>query len=205
MHVKMTSFRQHQIKELTCGIGSDVLDRRYRGLGIKIARSAAFAVLPLALFAQQQADTPSARTSPQATQQATSKPAIRPPKSIQYRNTKYGFTFSLPTTWKGYSVVEGIWNDATNAGFQGPQITLVNPRTTPAKQYQDIYILVFTHAQWDSLQAGDFAVSAASVGPGELGRNRKYVFAEPPRMIDSDSLGREEVVQIMHGHPLHAF
>lgn len=66
--------------------------------------------------------------------------------------------------------------------------------------------MVFSHAQWDSLQRGEFAVSAASVGPGELGRNRKYVFAEPPRMIDSDnSLGWEEVVKVMHSNPLHAF
>jgi hypothetical protein len=66
--------------------------------------------------------------------------------------------------------------------------------------------MVFTHAQWNSLQQGDFAVSAASVGPGEIERNRKYVFAVPPRMIDSDHFyGWEEVVKIMQRDPLHAF
>jgi len=66
--------------------------------------------------------------------------------------------------------------------------------------------MVFTHAQWNSLQQGDFAVSAASIGSGEIGRNRKYVFAVPPRMIDSDnSYGWEEVVKIMQRNPLHIF
>jgi hypothetical protein len=81
----------------------------------------------------------------------------------------------------------------------------VNPQSTPAKPYQDIFIMVFTHAQWDSLQQGKFVVSAAPVGPGELGRNRKYVFAEPPRMINDNAYGWEEVVKIMHSSPLHAF
>jgi len=102
-------------------------------------------------------------------------------------------------------VVEGTWDAADNGGPHGPEITLVNPQSTPAKQYQDIYIMVFSHAQWDSLQRGEFAVSAAPVGPGELGRNRKYVFAEPPRMINDSLEGYEEVVRIVHGNPLHAF
>ena len=183
-----------------------------RGVAIRIANAAVFALLSLALQAQQQVDTPSPGTSPQGTQRTTSKPATRAAKSIKYRNTKYGFTFSLPTTWKGYSVRESTWNDANNSGphgdevlGSGPSITLVNPQSTPAKPYQDIFIMVFTHAQWDSLQQGKFVVSAAPVGPGELGRNRKYVFAEPPRMINDNAYGWEEVVKIMHSSPLHAF
>jgi hypothetical protein len=90
-------------------------------------------------------------------------------------NPKYGFTFSLPKTWKGYSTVEGTWHDANNGGphgdeilESGPEITIVNPQSTSAKQYQDIYIMVFSHAQWDSLQQGKFVVSAAPVGPEKL-------------------------------------
>jgi hypothetical protein len=67
-------------------------------------------------------------------------------------------------------------------------ITLINPQSTSEKEHQEIYIMLFSHAQWESLQGGDFAVSAAVVRPGELGRRRKYVLAEPPRMIDADHL-----------------
>ncbi len=162
---------------------------------------------------QQQAVGPAAQASPQGTQQTDSKRSARATRLIQYRNTKYRFTFSLPATWMGYSTVEDTWTDANNSGARGdevlargPGIRIVNPQSTPAKQYQDIYIMVFTHAQWDSLQRGDLVVSAASIGPGEIGRNHKYIFAVPPRMIDTDVLyGWEEVVEIMHGNPLHAF
>jgi hypothetical protein len=179
---------------------------------MRIANLAVFAVLRFALWAQQKANTSSPETSPQGDQRTTSTPTTRATKSIKYRNTKYGFTFSLPTTWKGYSAVEGSWDGHDNNGphgdevvERGPEITLVNPHSTPTKPYQDIYIMVFSHAQWDSLQQGKFVVSAAPVGPGELGRNRKYVFAEPPRMINDNAYGWEEVVKIMHSHPLHAF
>jgi hypothetical protein len=158
------------------------------------------------LFAQQQAGAPAAAKSPPVIQGQTSKPATGAAKTIKYINRKYGFTFSLPATWKGYSAVEDTWNSVVGETPKGPSITLKNPQSTTEKEYQDIYIMVFSHAQWDSVQRGEFSVSAASVGPAELGRNRKYVFAEPPRMIDSDNLlGWEEVVKIMHSNPLHAF
>jgi hypothetical protein len=38
--------------------------------------------------------------------------------------------------------------------------------------------MVFSHLQWDSLQQGKFSVSAAPVGPGEVGRNRTYVLSD---------------------------
>ena len=161
---------------------------------------------------QHQSDDPASQNSSQSSRQPTSEHSTRAPNTIKYVNKKYGFSFSLPPTWKGYKVVEGTWADANNAGphgealEHGPLITMVNPQSTSTKQYQDIYIMVFSHAQWKSIQQGELVVSAASVGPGELGRNSKYVFAEPPRMIDSDNLyGWEEVVEIMHGNPLHPF
>jgi hypothetical protein len=65
--------------------------------------------------------------------------------------------------------------------------------------------LIFTHKQWKSVQAGEFVVSAASIGPGELDRNTKYVFAEPPQMINPDLEGAKELENIMTARPLHAF
>jgi hypothetical protein len=154
---------------------------------------------------QKQADAATVGQTPPQSAQKNSKHST-PTKAIKYVNSKYGFTFSLPATWKGYSAVEGTWESAVGDTPKGPSITLTNPKSTSEKRYQDICIMVFNHAEWDSLQRGEFAVSAASVGPGELGRNRKSVFAVPPRMIDSDNLlGWEEVWGIMRSNPLHAF
>jgi hypothetical protein len=154
---------------------------------------------------QKQADAATVGQTPPQSAQKNSKHST-PTKAIKYVNSKYGFTFSLPATWKGYSAVEDTWESAVGDTPKGPSITLTNPKSTSEKRYQDICIMVFNHAEWDSLQRGEFAVSAASVGPGELGRNRKSVFAVPPRMIDSDNLlGWEEVWGIMRSNPLHAF
>jgi len=65
--------------------------------------------------------------------------------------------------------------------------------------------MIFTHKQWKSLQEGKFVVSAASIGPGELDRNAKYVFAVPPRMINPDAPGADEIEKIIRANPLHAF
>jgi hypothetical protein len=112
-------------------------ERMQRESSHKIAALAVFAVLALALYAQQ-SNTPSPETSPQIAQPATSKPKSRATKSIKYKNTKYGFTFSLPATWKGYSAVEGTWGGGDNSGphgyevsERGPEITLVNPNRPP--------------------------------------------------------------------------
>ncbi len=119
--------------------------------------------------------------------------------------------FSLPATWKNCRTVEETWSGEadTDRGEEtverGPAIRIVNPRSSESDQYEDISIMIFTHRQWKSLQEGNFFVSAASIGPGELDRNAKYVFAEPPRMINPDLEGAEELIKIMHSNPLHAF
>ena len=196
---------------LTAEIGRPSITTVY--LALLTALSSLIVATQLLAVPRQQADTLATKGSPESTQQTTARSLKRATKSIKYTNVKYGFSFSLPSTWKEYSTVEGTWSDADSRGpdgdgivESGPQITIVNPQSTEAKKYQDICIMVFSHVQWDSLQQGNFVVSAASVGPREIGRNRKYVFAEPPRMVDSDHLyGWEEVVKIMHGNPLHAF
>jgi hypothetical protein len=78
-------------------------------------------------------------------------------------------------------------------------------QSTSGKQYQDIYIMVFSGLQWDSLQEGRFSVSAAPIGPGELGRNRTCVFALPPRMVNDSLSGWDEVMKIMQSNALRAF
>jgi hypothetical protein len=136
-------------------------------------------------------------TSPQEQQQ------------IIYTNNQYGFSFSLPISWKGYQIIESKWegNPAGSATIieQGPIISIRNPKWTSENPYQDIPIMVFTLSQWDSLQQGKFHIGAAPIGPSELGRNTRYVFALPARYNFAFPTGYEEVEKILEGKPLKAF
>ncbi len=140
---------------------------------------------------------------------ATPLPTTRPATSIEYRNTEYGFSLSLPASWKGYSIITDTWQDYTFNGQsevtveQGPMISSRHPQWASENPRQDIPIMVFTLAQWNSLQKGNYSVSAAPVGPTELGRNARYVFALPARYNVAEPTGYEEVETILAGNPFH--
>jgi Antirepressor regulating drug resistance, predicted signal transduction N-terminal membrane component len=129
--------------------------------------------------------------------------------SIVYENTDYGFRFVLPKDWKGYSIVNSSWEGLAMAGESGekvaevgPIISLRNPQWTSQTPTQDIPIMVFTLAQWNSLQKGDFWIGAAPIGPSKLGSNNRYVFAIPARYNFAFPKGYEEVESILEGNPL---
>jgi hypothetical protein len=130
-------------------------------------------------------------------------------QQIIYTNTQYGFSFSLPISWEGYSIIVTKWEgNPTGSDViieQGPIISIRNPKWTSANPYQDIPIMVFTLAQWDSLQQDKFHIGAAPIGPSELGRNTRYVFALPARYNFAFPTGYEEVEKILEGNPLKAF
>jgi len=130
-------------------------------------------------------------------------------QQIIYTNTQYGFSFSLPISWQGYSIVTTKWegNPAGSDAIieQGPIVSIRNPKWTSVNPYQDIPIMVFTVAQWDSLQQGKFHIGAGPEGPSELGRNTKYVFGLPFRYNYSFPTGYQEVDKILQGNPLKAF
>ncbi|MBE3590981.1 MAG: hypothetical protein IMW98_09245 [Firmicutes bacterium] len=132
-----------------------------------------------------------------------------PVATIAYTHTKYGFTFTLPASWAGYRIVESQWEglaiDGPNAGQvveRGPLISIRHPQWTTDHPRQDIPIMVFTTAQWAALQDGRFHIGAAPIGPSELGRNSRYVFALPSRYNYAFPEGWEEVEGILSGHPL---
>jgi len=154
-------------------------------------------LLRLLLVAAIAAQTPSATPAPQAGPQ------------IEYKNKQYKFCFSLPASWKSYSIVTDQWRGtAINSPQQGqviargPIISIRHPLWTAQNPRQDIPIMVFTLRQWKSLQKESFTVSAAPIGPRELGRNHDYVFALPPRFDFTAFTGVEEVDQIVNGAPL---
>ena len=89
--------------------------------------------------------------------------------------------------------------------FQGPQITIRDPRWTSEVPRQDIPIMILTAEQWNQLQNGEFSIGAAPVNPTELGQNSKYVFALPARYNYAFPEGYEEVQNILDASPLAAF
>jgi hypothetical protein len=138
--------------------------------------------------------------------QAEQNPSAGPStEAIVYKNTKYGFSFALPDGWKGYSILTSTWESGDpkkGSVERGAVITIRHPTWTKENPRQDIPIMVFTLAQWTSIERGDLSVSAAGFGPSELGRNRKYVFALPPRFNEENVPGVQEVNQILQHDPL---
>lgn len=132
-----------------------------------------------------------------------------PTTSAEYTNAQYGFSVSLPESWKGYSIVTDAWQGFVSTGLkgdttvtQGPLISIRNPAWTAEKPYQDIPVMVFTLSQWDDLLRGNFHIGAAPVNPGRLGFNATYVFALPARYNYAFPTGYEEVSNILQNNPL---
>ncbi|WP_338448491.1 hypothetical protein R4Z09_19995 [Niallia oryzisoli] len=131
-------------------------------------------------------------------------------KSIVYQNTQYGFSFNLPLSWSGYSIITDQWEGiAANGGPSGstvvetgPILSIRDPKWTKETPRQDIPIMVFTLNQWNSLKQEEFHIGAAPLDPTELGRNNHYVFALPARYNYAFLPGYEDVEKILAGNPL---
>lgn len=130
--------------------------------------------------------------------------------SSVYKNTQYGFNFHLPKNWNNYTTITDKWDGLSLSDLQngkivenGPIIYIRHPQWTFQNKRQDIPIMIFTIKQWDSLQKEEFHIGAAPIGPGELGRNSKYVFALPARYNFAFPTGYEEVENILKSKPLY--
>ncbi len=130
-------------------------------------------------------------------------------ESVIYKNNQYGFSFALPESWSGYSIINQIWegNDIKLGKITetGPLISIRHPQWTSKNPRQDIPIMVFTLPQWDLIQQAKISVGAAPIGPSELGRNNVYVFALPARYNFAFLTGYKEVEDILKNHPLKVF
>lgn len=126
--------------------------------------------------------------------------------AVTYKNVDYGFSFSLPETWKDYKIETDHWEGVAIGGDTtietGPIIYIRNPEWTTQNQRQDIPIMIFTLNQWNALQEEKFHIGAAPMGPSELGRNTRFVFALPARYNYAFLTGVEEVEEILQGNPL---
>ena len=138
------------------------------------------------------------------------KPAVyEKTDSTIYKNTQYGFNFSLPKTWKGYTIITDKWDGLSVSDLQssktvesGPIINIRHPEWTSQNKRQDIPIMIFTIKQWDALLKDEFHIGAAPIGPKELGRNSKYVFALPARYNFAFPTGYQEVENILNSNSL---
>jgi len=185
----------------------------------KISDPVLFSVFTLivTLFPLQSHAAPPNPAQPQASAQAAngSTPAKpRSKKAVVYVNKRYGFRFYLPKSWKGYSILVEQWEgspvteeveDKAPQPETGPTIFIRHPLWSDGDPRQDIPIMIFTHAQWKLIENGALSVSAAPIGPCELGRNAKYVFALPARYNYAFPTGYEEVDDILRGNSLRPF
>lgn len=127
------------------------------------------------------------------------------PETVVYQNDQYGFTFALPDSWTGYTIVETQWEGISQGDgdpITGPEILIRHPAWTEAAKREDIPIMVITLDQWDQLQSDAYHIGAAPIEPTELGRNNEYVFALPARYNYDFLEGYEEVDEILQGNPL---
>jgi len=125
-------------------------------------------------------------------------------ETIVYTNDEFGFSFLLPMSWEGYTVVKEEWqgDKEGEAVASGPRLSIRHPLWTEPEPRQDIPILVFTLVQWSAMQAGEFHIGAAPIGPSELGRSDEYIFALPARYNYAFPEGFEEVESILQSDPL---
>lgn len=130
---------------------------------------------------------------------------------LAYTNTQYGFSFALPDSWKGYSIITDTWKGYAPGPqgqllkAEGPLLSIRHPLWTAQMPRQDIPIMIFTIQQWNALQQDVFHIGAAPIGPSELGRNANYVFALPARYNYAFPAGYEEVDAILKSNPLRTF
>lgn len=130
---------------------------------------------------------------------------------VIYTNNDFGFTFALPDSWKGYTLVKTTWDGiapgspASTIYATGPIISIRHPSWSKEEQMQDIPVMIFTLSQWNGLQQDLFHIGAAPINPSELGRNANYVFALPARYNFAFPRDYEEVEKILEGKPLHAY
>lgn len=132
-------------------------------------------------------------------------PAGRAAKRVVYVNRKYGFRLRLPDECRGFSIEPSSWNAPYRGGSRGEES---GPRFIvhcPAEDggNENVPIMVFTRKQW--VRVDDLELSASPYGPGELGSNRRYVFALPARWEFATDLSPDEIWSICQTDAFRAF
>ncbi|MGB8260129.1 MAG: hypothetical protein WCE75_07250 [Terracidiphilus sp.] len=124
------------------------------------------------------------------------------PTHVDLKSRQYGFCFTLPGSWAGYALKTGEWSGAemtTGKTMSGPELVVRHPGWTEDAPREDIPIMVFTVAQWQRANSRDheYSFSAAPIGPSEIARNSRFVFALPARWDYDGRLGWEEASDLV--------
>jgi len=184
-----------------------VVVRSFRKTSLKWTIASVVLIFLSGCASQSNINTPTPTPTPIPSSTPTPTSTVHP-TSITYKNTKYGFNFTLPLSWTGYSIVSGKWegNDVKSGAISetGAMLSIRHPQWTSNNVRQDIPIFILSIAQWNALTNSDFHIGAAPIPPSELGRNSKYVFALPARYNFAFPTGYQEVQQILDSRPLHA-
>lgn len=140
---------------------------------------------------------------------ALKNPPAAPAAGVTYDNSEYGFSVALPDSWNGYTIVTDTW-EGYPAGSEdmsetGPMISIRHPLWSKELLRQDIPTMIFTKAEWNAMQNGEFHIGTAPVPPSELARNERYVFALPARYNYAFPLGYEEVDALIQASALRAY
>ena len=125
---------------------------------------------------------------------------------LRFYDSKTGFTFYLPETWRGYSVLHNEWQgqtylpakDENLTVTRGPVLVLRHPHWAPTKMYQDITLVVYTRSEWDEEKQGKFSCTYFAGGTMvELWHNHNYVLAMSTHEGKAELEGWQEVNQIV--------
>ncbi len=131
---------------------------------------------------------------------------------VQYKNSQYGFVFSMPLTWKGYFVSEEKWKGVNRTGesggstVRGPLIVISRPPEGSENQASRIVIFVLTLKEWNEFSNGEFRMGTARHGLVKVGNNKRYIFAVPESYFDKTSFDKTsgdftEIRQIFEDNP----
>ena len=124
---------------------------------------------------------------------------------IIYHNAQYDFTFSLPASWQGYSVIVENWDRQMYLPATGeavgtehfPVLVLRHPEWKAGDPRQDIPILVLARGQWQAEREGKLRIFAGGV-EDEIEHDPKYVFEVSSRFNSDDSVkGWKEAADIV--------
>lgn len=125
-------------------------------------------------------------------------------KGEAYTNESYGFKMTMPDSWKGFTMIEDVWNGWPVGGdaklgeeYQGPKLIFRNDKWKPLEVWQDIPILVFTKDVWALVMKGDVMASSSPILPEKIGENSNFIFATPPRWTLNNDPGAEEAIEIV--------
>jgi len=120
--------------------------------------------------------------------------SVAPALPLVYKNSTDDFSFYLPASWRGFSVLSGEW---AGRSAHGSIIILRNPQWRSDQPTQHIPIMVFTRHQWDADQGQTDDGHAGGI-ESEIGHNAKYVFAIWSRYNADDSMmGWQETDEIL--------